>query len=395
MGPLDGIKILDLSRFQACPLCGMILADMGADVIRIEPPEGAPDRTWGQLGPDGETLLYKIVSRNKKAVTLNLNTSEGKEIFYELVRRSDVLLHNFTPGAPMAKEINYERLKELNASIILAAVSGYGQYGPDSENPCFDSVAQARSGSLVINGFPGDPPLKTGIPYIDVSSGLCAALGVLLALYYREKTGRGQAIDVSLFDTAFFATQSVGTLLLYTLFGEIRKQIGNRGFHSYNGCFQARDRWVQIATPTNSIWKRFLRAIGREDMANDPRFKNDMERFYNADHIDPIVKEWVKNRTADEVINLLQKARVPCGVVNTIDQLLTDPQVKAREMIKFMNYPELGKIPVPGIPIKLSLTPGSINTPSPKLGEHNEEVYGGLLGFSPEKLFKLNQEGII
>jgi crotonobetainyl-CoA:carnitine CoA-transferase CaiB-like acyl-CoA transferase len=395
MGPLDGIKILDLSRFQACPLCGMILADMGADVIRIEPPEGAPDRTWGQLGPDGETLLYKVVSRNKKAVTLNLNTSEGKEIFYELVRRSDVLLHNFTPGAPMAKEINYERLNGLNASIIVAAVSGYGQNGPDAENPCFDSVAQARSGSLVINGFPGDPPLKTGIPYIDVSSGLCAALGVLLALYYREKTGRGQAIDVSLFDTAFFATQSVGTLLLYILTGEIRKQIGNRGFHSYNGCFKAKDRWVQIATPTNSIWKRFLRAIGREDMANDPRFKNDMERFYNADHIDPIVNEWVENRTAEEVIDLLQKARVPCGVVNTIDQLLTDPQVKAREMIKFMDYPELGKIPVPGIPIKLSLTPGSINTPSPKLGEHNEEVYGGLLGFSPEKLFKLKQEGVI
>ena len=395
MGPLDGTRILDLSRFQACPLCGMILADMGADVIRIEPPEGAPDRTWGQLGPDGETLLYKVVSRNKKAVTLNLNTSKGKDIFHELVRRSDVLLHNFTPGAPMAKEINYERLNGLNASIIVAAVSGYGQNGPDAENPCFDSVAQARAGSMVINGFPGDPLLKTGIPYIDVSSGLFAALGVLLALYYREKTGRGQSIDVSLFDTAFFATQSVGTLLLYTLFGEIRKQIGNRGFHSYNGCFKAKDRWVQIATPTNSIWKRFLRAIGREDMADDPRFKNDMERFYNADHIDPIVKEWVEQRTADEVINLLQKARVPCGVVNTIDQLLTDPQVKAREMIKFVDYPELGKIPVPGIPIKLSLTPGSINTPSPKLGEHNEEVYGDLLGFSSEKLFELKQEGII
>jgi len=395
MGPLDGIRILDLSRFQACPLCGMILADMGAEVIRIEPPEGAPDRTWGQLGPDGETLLYKVVSRNKKAVTLNLNRSEGKEIFYELVRRSDVLLHNFTPGAPTAKEINYERLKELNASIIVAAVSGYGQNGPDSKNPCFDSVAQARSGSMVINGFPGDPLLKTGIPYIDVSSGLFAALGVLLALYYREKMGRGQAIDVSLFDTAFFATQSVGTLLLYILTGEIRKQIGNRGFHSYNGCFKAKDRWVQIATPTNSIWKRFLRAIGREDMSHDPRFKNDMERFYNADHIDPIVKEWVEQRAAEEVISLLQRARVPCGVVNTIDQSLTDPQVKAREMIKFLDYPELGKIPVPGIPIKLSLTPGSINTPSPKLGEHNEEVYGGLLGFSPEKLFGLKQEGII
>jgi crotonobetainyl-CoA:carnitine CoA-transferase CaiB-like acyl-CoA transferase len=395
MGPLDGIRVLDLSRFQACPLCGMFLADMGAEVIRIEPPEGAPDRKWGQLGPDGETLLYKIVSRNKKAITLNLNRSEGKEIFYELIRHSDILLHNFTPGAPISKEINYERLKELNALIIVAAVSGYGQFGPEAENPCFDSVAQARSGSMVINGFPGDPLLKTGIPYIDVSSGLCAALGVLLALYYREKSGRGQAIDVSLFDTAFFATQSVGTLLLYILSGEIRKQIGNRGFHSFNGCFKTKDRWVQIATPTNSIWKRFLRVIGREDMAHDPRFKNDMDRFYNADLIDPIIGEWVGQRTAEEVMSLLEKARVPCGVVNTIDQLLTDPQVKAREMIKFMDYPELGKIPVPGIPIKLSLTPGSINTPAPKLGEHNEEVYCGLLGFGSEKLSQLKLEGII
>jgi len=371
------------------------LADMGAEVIRIDPPEGAPDRKWGQLGPGGETLLYKIVSRNKKGITLNLSTSDGKEIFYELVRHSDVVLHNFTPGAPMAKEINYERLKDLNASIIVAAVSGYGQSGPDAENPCFDSVAQARSGSMVLNGFPGDPLLKTGIPYIDVSSGLCAALGVLLALYYREKTGVGQAVDVSLFDTAFFATQSVGTLLLYTISGEIRKQIGNRGFHSYNGCFKAKDRWVQIATPTNSIWKRFLRAIGREDLVNDPRFMNDMDRFYNADHIDPIVQKWVEQRTADEVINLLQKARIPYGVVNTVDQLLADPQVKAREMIKFIDYPGLGKIPVPGIPIKLSLTPGSIDIPAPKLGEHNKEVYSGLLGFSSEKLSKLKQEEII
>ena len=395
MGPLIGIRVLDLSRFQACPLCSMLLADMGAEVIRVEPPGGAPDRAWGQLGPDGETLLYKIVSRNKKAITLNLNISEGKEIFYELVRHSDALLHNFTPGAPVAKEINYEHLKNINTSIIVAAVSGYGQSGPEAETPCFDSVAQARSGSMVINGFPGNPLLKTGIPYIDVGSGLCAALGVLLALYHREKTGIGQAVDVSLFDTALFATQSVGTLLLYTLTGEIRKQIGNRGFHSYNGCFKAKDRMVQIATPTNSIWKRFTRTIGREDLANDPRFKNDMDRFYNADHIDPIVQEWVGERTTDEVIHLLQEARVPCGVVNTVDQLLADPQVKAREMIKFMEYPGLGEIPIPGIPIKLSFTPGGINTPAPRLGEHNEEVYCGLLGFSSEKLSKLKREGII
>jgi len=395
MRPLDQIRVLDLSRFQACPLSSMILADMGADVIRIEQPEGAPDRTWGQLGPDGETLLYKIVSRNKKGITLNLNTSEGKEIFHELVRNSDVVLHNFTPGAPIAREINYERLKEVNASIIVAAISGYGQSGPDAENPCFDGVAQARSGSMVINGFPGDPPVKPGIPYIDITAGLFAALGVLLALYHRKNTGVGQAIDVSLFDVAFFATQSTGALLLYKIFGEIRKQIGNRGFHSYNGCFKAKDRWIQIATPTNSIWKRFVRAIGREDMVKDPKFKNDMDRFYNADLIDPIVKEWAGEKTSDEIINLLQKARVPCSVVNTIDQLLDDPQVKAREMIKIIDYPELGKIPIPGIPMKLSCTPGDIKTPSPKLGEHNKEIYCGFLGFSSQKLSRLKREGII
>ncbi len=395
MGPLEGIRVLDLSRFQACPLCGMILADMGAEVIRIEPPGGAPDRTWGQLGPDGETLLYKIVSRNKKGITLNMNPSEGREIFYELVKRSDVILHNFTPGAPMAKELDYDTLKKFNEKIIVGVVSGYGQTGPDAENPCFDSVAQARAGSIVINGFPGDAFVKTGIPYIDVGSGLMATIGILLALYYREKTGKGQIVDVSLFDTAFFATQSVGTLLLYTLTGEIRKQIGNRGFHSYNGCFKAKDRWVQIATPTNSIWKRFLKAIDREDLKEDPRFKNDMERFYNADDIDPVVQQWVEGKTAEEIIQILQKARIPCGIVNTIDKLVDDPQVKSRQMIEYIDYPGLGKIPIPGIPIKLSLTPGMIKGPSPRIGEHNEEVYSRLLGFDSEKINNLKQKGII
>lgn len=167
----------------------------------------------------------------------------------------------------------------------MAAVSGFGQTGPDAENPCFDGTAQARSGSMPLNGFPGDPPIKPGIPYIDIATGLNAAVGILLALYHREKTGEGQSVDVSLFDTASFATQSVGTLLLYHILGETRNQIGNRGFHSFNGCFQAKDDWVFVATATNSIWKRFMRAIGREDMAEDPRFQSDMDRFNNADLI--------------------------------------------------------------------------------------------------------------
>jgi len=395
MRALEGLRVLDLSRFQACPLCGMMLADMGAEVIRIEQPEGAPDRTWGQTGPDGETLLYKIVGRNKKAITLRMEKPEGLEIFRELVKRSDILLHNFTPGAPVAREVSYDQLKAINPKIIVAAVSGYGQTGPDAEKPCFDAVAQARAGSMFLNGFPGDPPIKTTVTNIDVSTGLMAAIGVLTALYHREKTGMGQAIDVSLFDTASFATQALGTLLLYQLYGEIRMQVGNKGFHSYAGCHKARDKWIMINPATNTIWKRFTRAISKPEMASDPRFATDMDRFRNAALIDPAVKEWVEQRSVAEILAVLDKARIPCSAVNTIDEAMQDPQVAARDMIAYLDYPGLGRLPIPGLPIKLSLTPASIDSPAPRLGEQNEDVYRDLLGFTPETLERLRADDVI
>jgi crotonobetainyl-CoA:carnitine CoA-transferase CaiB-like acyl-CoA transferase len=373
----------------------MMLADFGAEVIRIEQAEGAPDRTWGQLGPDGETLLYKIVCRNKKGVTLNMEKAEGLDIFRELVSKSDVILHNFTPGAPIATQISYEHLSKINPAIIVAAVSGYGQTGPDAEKPCFDAVAQARAGTMVLNGFPGDPPVKTTVTHIDVSTGLMATIGVLIALLHRNKTGLGQAIDVSLFDTASFATQALGALLLHHLYGEIRTQVGNRGFHSYAGCHKAKDTWVMINPATNTIWKRFTRAIGRPEMAKDPRFATDMDRFRNAAQIDPFVKEWVEQRSAANVLATLDEARIPCSVVNTVADASTDPQVVARAMIEYLDYPGLGSLPIPGLPIKCSLTPGHISDPAPRLGEHNREVYGGLLGFSPEKLDALKKQGVI
>jgi CoA:oxalate CoA-transferase len=397
MGALDGIRVLDLSRFQSGPVCGMLLGDMGAEVIRIEEPEGAPDRKWGLLGPDGETLSYKIVGRNRKGITLRLTTSEGKEIFRKLVKRSDIVLHNFTPGTTVAAEMSYDRLKEVNPAVILAAISGFGQNGPDAKLVCFDHIAQARSGGMILTGFPGDPPLKTTITYNDISAGLYAVIGILLALYHREKTGVGQEIDVSLFDSAFFSTQCMGALLLYEVYGKIRKQVGNLGFHSYIGCFQAKDgKWVLFSGTTNAIWKRLTRAIDREDMASDPRFSsNDMVRFDNAELINPVLEEWVSQRTSDEVVKIFRDARVPCGIVNTVDQLLVDPQVKARDMILYADYPGLGKIPLPGIPIKLSQTPGDVQSPAPMIGEHNKEVYCGLLGMSAEELNQLKLGNVI
>jgi crotonobetainyl-CoA:carnitine CoA-transferase CaiB-like acyl-CoA transferase len=396
MKVLAGIRVLDLSRFQSGPVCGMLLGDMGAEVIRIEEPEGAPDRSWGLLGPDGETLSYKIVGRNRKGITLRLNKPEGQKIFDELVKKSDVVLHNFTPGTTVANELSYERLREINPSIIVAAISGFGQNGPDARQVCFDHIAQARSGGMILTGFPGDPPLKTTITYNDIGAGNYAALGIMMALYHRERTGKGQFIDVSLLDVAFFATQCMGSLLLYKVYGEIRRQVGNRGFHSYLGCFKAKDGWIFLSGTTNPIWKRLCRAIGREDMANDPKFnQNDMVRFDHADLIDAVIKEWVAQRTVAEVISVLQVARVPCGVVNTIDKLENDPQVAARDMILNVDYPGLGNIPLPGIPVKLSLTPGSISSRAPKIGEHNREIYCGLLGFSQKELNKLKEKEII
>lgn len=395
MGVLDGIRVLDLSRFLAGPLCGMLLADMGAEVIRIEQSEGGPDRTWGQLGPDGETLSFKLTARNKKGITLRLNTEKGKRVFYELVKKSDVVLHNFTPGTSLSKELTYASLRKISERIVVAALSGYGQNGPYAEQACFDATAQAESGGMLVTGFPGDPPLKTSITYIDISTGQSGALGILLALYDREKTGLGQEVDVSLFDTAFFATQALGVLSLYHVYGELRTQVGNRGFHSYIGCLEAKDGWVMIAPATNYIWRRFVTAIGREEMADDPRFGTDMDRFTNAELIEPIVGEWVSQRTVKEVTDCLEEARVPCGVVNTVDKLVNDPQVKAREMIVMAHHNGLGDLPLPGVYIKLSRSPGGIRSVAPKIGEHNEEVYRGLLGLSAEEFGQLKAQKII
>lgn len=395
MNALENIRVLDLSRFQACPLCGMLLGDMGAEVIRIEEPGGAADRVWGQCGPDGESLLFKVIGRNKKSITLRLNTQEGKDIFRDLVKHSDIVLHNYTPGAPVSKEVSYEKLSNINSKIIVAALSGYGQNGPDAERPCFDGVAQARSGGMIVSGFPEIQPVKTGIAYVDIGTGLLATIGVLTALHFREKTGKGQAVDVSLFDTANFMTQAMGALLLYHFYGEVRKQIGNRGFHSYNTCLKASDGWVVLSVVTNSIWKRFVEKIGHPEMAADPRYASDMDRFHNTASIDEVVKEWVSSRKVEDVIRILEQARVPCGPLSTVNQLLTDPQVLSRQMVQYFDYGALGNIPVPGTPIKFSLTPGKIKKRSPQIGEDNKQVYSSLLGYHDDKINQLKELGII
>lgn len=397
---LAGIRVLDFSRVFAGPLCGMLLADMGADVIRVDSPRGEIDRTYALRGPDGETLTFKAINRGKKGITLRLNSEEGAAILEELVRHSDVVIHNFVVGTALAEKLNYDRLKKINSGIVVAAITGYGQYGPYAERVCLDYVTQAKSGIMALTGFPGNPPTRTSVAFVDFGTGLSAALGILLALYHREKTGMGQAIDAALFDIAAFLSQAVGALMASEVYGrevseKIYKRGGNFGWSSYMNCLEAKDGWVMIAPTSDGLWQRFVKAIGDDELATDPRFKIDRARGENAALIDRIVKEWVAQRTVDEVVNTLQGAGVPCEPVNSMYQLLDDPQIKAREMIVYADHPELGRIPLPGTPIKLSLTPGRVGALAPKLGEHNEEIYGKLLGFSLEKLSQLKQRGII
>jgi CoA:oxalate CoA-transferase len=392
---LTGVRVLDLSRFLAGPICGMILADMGAEVIRVEPPGGLVDRKWGILGPDGETLTFKSLGRNKRSITLNLSHEQGIKILYELMGYSDVVIHNFPPGTTLEAELRFEKLSKSFPSIVLAVISGYGLTGPHSEDVCFDFVAQARAGAMVLNGFPGDPPIKTTVPYIDCCSGIAAALGISLALYHKLKTGKGQLVDTALFDIGSFITQSAGALLYYKVYGEIRKQFGNFGFASFMTCVQARDGWVMVVAASDEVWERFARAIGREELSKDPRFINDMYRSLNSHLINPLIQEWASRKTSDEIIETLKAARVGCAKVNSVDQLLNDPQSIARKMVVNVQYPFLGEISIAGIPVKLSPNSGQIRTLAPKIGEHNEEIYCGLLKYKAHDYNRLQKKGII
>lgn len=383
---LEGVRVLDFSRFGAAPYCGMLLGDMGAEVIRVERPGGAVDRTFGYLLEDGESHNIKAMGRNKKGITLDLRSEEGKKILNELVKKSDVVLDNAVPGSPDSKVLAYSHLREVNPKIIVAAITAYGQEGPYAGRAGMDATAVSVSGATWLNGFPDGPPLRQIAPYIDLSTGTMTAFGIMCALRYRDKTGVGQMIDASLLATCLSFLQGFPAVVLYTRYGELRQQVGNSAYASFGDAFEAKDSWVMIMVPGDDVWRRFIKKLGRGDMLEDPKFQNDMGRFDNRHLIKPMVSEWVAQRTVNEVIAELDEAHVPVGRMNTVAEMVNDPQVKYYDMVTNITYPNLGPIPVPRTPLKLSESPASIRTLAPTVGEHNEEIYCGLLGFSQSKL---------
>ena len=390
---LEGIRVLDFGRFIAGPFGGTLLGDMGADVIRVERPGGEEDRTIGPLTVNDVGMRFIALARNKKCITLNLQSPQGREILAKLVKLSDVVLGNYPYGVMEDMGIDYKTLSKINPSIIVSQVSGFGQEGPYARRTCFDMIGQAMSGAISINGFPNNPPLKAQTPYVDYATATFSALGIMFALYHRERTGEGQMVDVSLFQTA--VTYMLVPINEYMARGIVRKQVGNASYYTLSDTYRTKDGWVLIAVIGRYIWRRFAKTLGRPDLTDDPRFNSDPGRADNYDQLQPIIAKWMADKTTDEVMKLLEEARVPCGPVFDYTRLPDDPHVKYHKMLVDLDYPGAGKVPLHAPPIKLSKTPGQIRFRAPLLGEHNGEIYCGMLGYSRQDLETFSKEGII
>lgn len=392
---LEGIRVLDFARYISGPYASLLLADMGAEVIRVERPGGEDDRRLGPFAPNGQSLTAMCQTRNKKAITLNLQKEGGRRLLDRLVKHADVIIENFGTGGKEAMGLDYERLSGLNPGLVMLAISGFGTTGPYARRLAFDPVAQAFSGAMSITGFPGNPPTRSGVMWVDFSTGIYGALAVVLALYHRRETGEGQLIDMAMLDTAVAHVAASAVVAEYTVAGVLRAQQGNHSYYNFSNSFQTSDGWVFISGVGDNLWRRLAEAIGKPEWGSDPRFADNALRYQNRYIIDEAVEKWIAGKTTAEVVRTLESKRVPCSPVNTAAEVVNDPQVRAREMIVDLDYPGVGKVPVPGTPLKLSRSPGNIRQRAPEVGEHNDEVYCKLLGLAPDELAALKRDGVI
>lgn len=397
-GPLDGIRVVEVGTLISGPFAGRLLGDMGADVVKIEPP-GSPDplRTWGQAEVDGHHFFWTIHARNKKAVTLNLMEPKGRELFLDLVEKSDVIVENFRPGTLEKWNLGYDVLRERNRGIILVRVSGYGQTGPDSHKAGYASVAEAASGLRHMNGFPGGPPPRLALSLGDTLAGMFAAQGALAALYRRSVTGEGQVVDAALTEACLAVQES--TIPDYDVGGVVRGPSGTRleGIAPSNIYPTADGSWVVIAANQDTVFRRLCGAMGQPELATDERFADHVSRGRNQDAIDEIIAAWAAERQPAEIIATLSEAGVISGPINTVAEVVTDPQLVSRGMIADHWDERIERyVKGPGVVPVLSETPGTIRSGgSLTPGQHNDEVYGELLGRSADELAALRAEGIL
>ena len=385
-GCLDGIKVLDLGRYQAGPRCAMVLSDLGAEVIKVEAPGGDESRGLGRV-------YWSAYNRGKKSITLNLRSGQGLTLLKALVPKVDMLLQNFRPGVMDKMGLGYETLKRLNPGLIFINVSGFGQSGPYRDRPAYDPIGQAMSGLMGFTGFPDGPPVMTNSPIIDRITALHATIGALGALHHRDVTGEGQSLDVCLLDTGYTLMEI--PIAQYLLTGKEPPRRGNTpGGIAPCNTYQAKDGWVYILAVPQHMWGRFCRGIGREELIDDERFSSIARRASHADEVNALVDAWARDKTVAEVVQVLEQAEVPVGPVHTISQAAHDSHLWERHMLVETEDHEQGRTYVPGLTVKFSDTPGKIG-PIPQPGEHNSEVYCEWLGHTEAALTRWKEEGIV
>lgn len=394
MSALKNIRVLDFTRVLAGPYCTMILADLGAEVIKVEIPGTGDDSR--QFGPyaHGESAYFMSLNRNKKSMTLNLKDPKAIDLVKRMVAKCDVVTENFRPGTMEKLGLGYEDLKQVNPGLIYAAASGFGHTGPYSKRAAYDGVVQAMGGIMSITGQLGGKPTRVGPSIGDIAAGMFTAIGVLAALEHRNRTGEGQKVDVAMLDCQVAMLENA--IARYEVSGEVPKPAGNR--HTSIVPFEpfdTEDGEIMIAAGNDALWAKFCQTAGLEALIEDERFKTNPLRNKNYEALHPMIAEKVKQKTTDAWMKLLDDAGVPNGPINTIDRVVANEQVLARDMIVEVEHPVAGRLRMPGVPVKLSETPGSIRMPAPVLGQHTVDVLEGLLGLTDEEIEILKAEKVI
>ena len=395
-GLLSGIRVLDLSRVLAGPYCSMILGDLGADVIKVERPGvGDETRHWGPpFAAPGESAYFLCVNRNKRSITVDMKKPEGIGIIKSLAQKSDVFLENFTPGTTEGLGVGYEAIREINPGIIYCSITGFGPDGPYRNRAGYDLAVSALGGLMGITGEPDGPPVKVGVAITDVTTGISAQGAICAALYAREKTGRGQRIDLSLLETQVSALVNIASS--YLVSGEIPRRWGtaHETIVPYQG-FETKDKYVIVAVGNDQLWIKFCKVLGRPELAQDPRFKTNPLRVQNRKECIGILAPIMKTRNRDEWVELLNREAIPCAPINTMDEVFSNPQVLHRKMLAEIEHPTAGKIKLAGIPVKYSEAEASIRRPPPLLGQHTAEILSEVLEYDAARIEKLKAEGVL
>ncbi len=391
--PLEGIKVIDVSTLFAGPLAATVLGDFGADVIKVEHPKGDPSRSHG-YAKDGVGLWWKMLSRNKRCVTLSMSKPEGAKLFKKLAHEADVVIENFRPGTFERWGLSYEELSEENPGLVLARVTGFGQFGPYSNRPGFGTIAESMSGFAHITGQLDGPPTLPPFGLADGIAALATACAILMALRARDATGKGQVVDLAIIEPIF--TILGPQPIAYDQLGVIPERTGNRSTNNApRNTYQTKDgKWVAISTSAQNIAERVMRLVGRPEFIDEPWFQKGSERAKHADELDEAVASWISERSTDEVVQAFEEANAAITPIYNIEDIMQDPQYQALDSIITVDDPELGPIKMQNVLFRLSGTPGEVKWSGPRLGEHNEEVYEEL-GIDEKRLEELAEKGVV